>query len=277
MLHETINYTEDGRVHLTTYVLDVYRRTQGMTRPAMIVLPGGGYEHISTSEGEPVALTFNQLGYNAFVLTYSVGDESRWPNPLVEVAWAVKTIREHAEEWQIDPNKIATVGFSAGGSLSGIFATHWNNPVVAETLGCAPEDIMPNACCVGYGPSDLSLILDMDEAVKAQFVAGGEGAMIADGTPEASFVNYINETTRPMFVWHSRTDEVVSAQNAMAVGSKMYELGLPFELHVFDDGHHGQSSNNRISHPDDADRGKSIGMWVPLADMWLRRLWGMNE
>ena len=90
-------------------------------------------------------------------------------------------------------------------------------------------------------------------------------------------MNYINETTRPMFVWHSRTDEVVSAQNAMAVGSKMYELGLPFELHVFDDGHHGQSSNNRISHPDDADRGKSIGMWVPLADMWLRRQWGMNE
>ena len=278
MIHEQINLKDDGRVNVRTYVLDVYRRTQGMLRPAMVVLPGGGYGHISTSEGEPVALTFNRLGYNAFVLSYSVMEYSEYPNPVDELAATIKMIRERADEWQIDPDRIGIVGFSAGGSLAGIYATQWHNPELAARLGCDSEMLKPNVALVGYGPSDWKYMGgEVDPEAAAKVNATERGKILDDGTPEVGFVDYIDEKTAPMFIWHARQDELVDVENALSTASHMQAAGRPFELHIFDDGHHGQSVNNRISHPDDVDADWSIQQWVPLADHWVRRQFGMNE
>ena len=279
MIHETIDLKDDGRVNLRTYILDVYRRTKGVTRPAVIVCPGGGYGHISTSEGEPAALTFNQLGYNCFVLSYSVGDYSEYPAPLDEVASVVAMVRDRADEWQVDPDKVAVLGFSAGASLAGILATQWHAPELAKRLGTTSEHVRPNACLLGYAPSDLDhMWSDLDPEERAALVGeGGEGKILRDKTPQASFANYIDERTVPMFIWHSRTDELVPCVNALITATAMERAKVPFELHLIDAGHHGQSVDNRISHPLDDDCDVSIQAWVPLADHWLRRRFGMAE
>ncbi len=277
MIHETIDLTEDGRVSVRTYVLDVYRRTKGVTRPAMIVCPGGGYGHISTSEGEPVALTFNQLGYNCFVLSYSVGDDSSCPNPLVELARTVAMVRERADEWQVDPSRVAVVGFSAGANLSAMLATQWHDPEVAALAGSTCEGIRPDACLVGYAPSDLTRMeTDLPEEERMEKLGeGGEGRILTDGTPQVSYANFIDGRTVPMFLWHSRTDEIVPSVNALLAARAMDDAGVPYELHLIDAGHHGQSVDNRISHPLDDDCDPSIQAWVPLADHWVRRRFGM--
>jgi len=120
MIHETINYTNDGRVNLQTYIPDIH---EGPLMPVMIALPGGAWTHLSYTEGEMVALTFVKERYVSFVLNYSVGDYSQFPNPLVEICWAISYIRQHAKEWYIDPNKIVVAGFSAGASVASMSAT----------------------------------------------------------------------------------------------------------------------------------------------------------
>lgn len=282
MKHEVINFTEDGRVHLTTYVLDVYRRTEGMVRPAVIVLPGGGYQHIGTSEGEPVALTFNQLGYNAFVLPYSVGDYSEWPNPLDEVSRAIAYVRDHAEQYQVDPNKIVLAGFSAGANLAGISATQWKAPELAARLGIPSEHMRPDLAIVCYAPSaikyqDNDAIEGNSEAADQVPGHTGIGKLLTDATPNVGFADYVDADTVPMFLAHTRHDELVPVINVLYAGEKMVEHDREFELHLFNYGHHGMSTNNRISHPDDDDTEWAWQQWVPLADRWVRKQLGMNE
>ena len=87
-------------------------------RPLVLVVPGGGYSHVSPREGDPVALQFAAAGYHTAVLTYSVGEGARDYRPLRQLSEALGLLRQHAEEWHILPDKIAVCGFSAGGHLA---------------------------------------------------------------------------------------------------------------------------------------------------------------
>ena len=104
--------------------LDVYLRTpapampNALRRPLVLVVPGGGYEHVSAREADPVALQFAAAGYHAAVLTYSVGEGARNYQPLRQLSAALALLREHAEAWGVLPEQIAVCGFSAGGHLA---------------------------------------------------------------------------------------------------------------------------------------------------------------
>ncbi|WP_088088400.1 alpha/beta hydrolase [Bacillus sp. OV166] len=140
MIHEKINLSNNGKVKLITYIHDnSVKREKEMgpapKRPAIIVLPGGAYYFISERETEPVALTFMKEGFNTFVLHYSFGDDSIFPNPLLDVSLAILTVRKNAEKWGIDPDAICLMGFSAGSGIAALSATQWNNPEIAEKLG----------------------------------------------------------------------------------------------------------------------------------------------
>lgn len=106
-------------VWMDTYILeDSAQYNTGCARPAVLVLPGGGYTFTSDREAEFIALEFNTMGYHAFVLRYSVGAAALVPAPILEGFWAIATIRDHAQEWHVDPDKLAVCGFSAGGHLA---------------------------------------------------------------------------------------------------------------------------------------------------------------
>ena len=138
MLHKEINieldYTGLDLEHdtafqpiLATYVLNpCMEGDYSKPRPAVIICPGGSYEFTSDREAEPVALAWNTRGYHAFVLRYSVAP-SRFPCALFELATAVAFVREHAGEWNIDPEHIFVCGFSAGGHLTASLGVFWNS------------------------------------------------------------------------------------------------------------------------------------------------------
>ena len=87
-------------------------------RPLVLVVPGGGYNHVSPREGDPVALQFAAAGYHTAVLTYTVGEGARNYMPMRQLAQAIGLLRQHAAEWNILPDQIAVCGFSAGGHLA---------------------------------------------------------------------------------------------------------------------------------------------------------------
>ncbi|MEE1328552.1 MAG: alpha/beta hydrolase, partial [Oscillospiraceae bacterium] len=129
MIHMTC--PDHPEATLEGYLLDCdIAYGQNMKRPAVLVLPGGGYLYCSHREGEPVALRYAAAGFHAFVLRYSTRWDAAGFSPLAEASWAIGYIRENAEEWNIDPDCLAVCGFSAGGHLalsSGLLAENKPN------------------------------------------------------------------------------------------------------------------------------------------------------
>ena len=114
------------KVRLTAYIPDqILENENQQARPAVLILPGGGYERTSKREAEPVAMRFVSEGLCAFVLDYSIAP-ARFPQALCEALSAASYIRENAKDWQIDPHKIAVRGFSAGGHLAASVGIFWN-------------------------------------------------------------------------------------------------------------------------------------------------------
>src|SRR6266699_4506506 len=97
------------------------------TGAAVIVCPGGGYSHLADHEGRPVAEWLNTLGISAFVLKYRLGPRYHHPAPLQDAARAISTVRARATEWNIDPKRIAILGFSAGGHVASTIGTHFDS------------------------------------------------------------------------------------------------------------------------------------------------------
>ncbi len=280
MIYEKINYTEDGRVSLQTYIPDLCRDDLPL-RPAMIACPGGGWEFHGAAEGEGVALTFVKEGYAGFVLNYSLGEYSEFPNPLVEISWAIRTVREHASEWHIDPNRIYISGFSAGATVAALSATQWNDPRICEVLGGDATMYRPDAAVLAYGVFDISTVfsgvdlssIPKDVAIELGLKLGfTRGQVVANLSPEVNVVNYVSKDSAPMFIFQSKTDEFVPVSNAERLAAKMEEYGRPYALQIFESGRHGMSVNNRLTDPvEEID--PEWNQWVDKCLKWLEDIY----
>ena len=108
-----------GGGSLTVYLRDAAQAMpNALRRPVVVVVPGGGYNHVSAREADPVALQFAAAGYHTAILTYGVGEGARHYQPLRQLNAAIGLLRYHAEAWNLLPEKIAVCGFSAGGHLA---------------------------------------------------------------------------------------------------------------------------------------------------------------
>ena len=113
MKTEVIMLNEKRNVTLTAYLQGVGGEFRYVTkRPAIIVIPGGGYQYCSEREADPIALPYLKAGYQVFILRYSLRADAQWPNPLDDYEQAMALIREKAEEWNLYADKIAVIGFS---------------------------------------------------------------------------------------------------------------------------------------------------------------------
>ena len=207
---------EERDVSLTCYIQPVGDGVGGMTkRPAMIVIPGGGYQYCSGREADPVAFPYLQAGYQAFILRYSVQDNSVWDNPLQDYEQAMETIIAHADEWHIDADRIAIIGFSAGGHLAACAATMSKH--------------RPRAAILGY-------------PVISTYYRWNKSA------PDPS--EAVDENTCPCFIFASRNDGTVPIQDSLNFLNALNTKGIPFETHIYSYANHGFSTcepqlNNR--------------------------------
>lgn len=241
MLHKRLelwseNYLKEHDVAgvpvMDTYVLDGER-----SRSAVLVCPGGGYGMTSSREAEAIALQFNAVGYHAFVLYYSVAP-NRHPQPLRDVSRAMCMIRDHAAEWNVDAERIAVCGFSAGGHLAASLGVHWGR---TEWLDGAPGVEVganrPNA-----------LILSYPVITSGEFAHQGSFNNLLGDQPDPALLAAMSLETQvtaaatpPTFVWHTVEDQAVPVENALLFAGALRSCGVPFELHIYPDGPHGLS------------------------------------
>ncbi len=219
---------------LTAYLLD--GNTNGtQIRPAVLVIPGGGYDHVSSIEGERVALFYNSAGFHAFILDYCVAPH-RHPLPIMNAAKSIELIRENAKEWSISSDKIAVCGFSAGGHLAASISTMWND---AEIFGNDEEKNLlhkPNVTILSY-----PVITCGEFAHKGSFINLSGSEEENELWKKLSLEHRVDKNTPPAFIWHTCSDASVPVENSMLYASALRKFDIPFEVHIYPDGPHGMS------------------------------------
>ena len=149
------NHTLPSGAALVGYLRDETTEMPAFNiRPAILILPGGGYAWCSSREADPVAMQFLQAGYNVFILTYTCRKDDTQPplrwQPLIDAAGAILHIRRNAAKFRVDPFKVAVCGFSAGGHLAASTAILWDAEPVQKALSIHAEEARPDAVVLGY-------------------------------------------------------------------------------------------------------------------------------
>lgn len=237
-----ITLNSDRDVTLTAYLYDVGGEFGNIEkRPAILILPGGGYRTCSDREAEPVALRYLSAGFQTFILRYSVGDGVKWPQPLEDYEVAMAMIRERAEEWKLYPDKVAVIGFSSGGHLAACSAT------IAKQK--------PDAAILGYS------VLE-EQTVQVRLPA-------APGLPDK-----VNEDTSPCFLFATRTDDTVPISNTLSFASALAGKGIMFELHIYSYGPHGFSTADSSVLAPGTLICPRVSDWIEDSIAWLRENFG---
>ena len=269
MIHEKIFLREgEPDITLTTYVADERR----VKRDAILIMPGGGYTQVCADrEGEPIALAFMARGFNAFVLHYGVNEKALYPRPLADASLAMQYIREHSEEFCIDPARVFAVGFSAGGHLCASLGSLWNAPELRAALPDMPEGInRPTGTILCYA------VLSADEA-KPHSGTLRTAMGTQDPTPEQRAIFSINrrisEDTAPAFFMHTVEDRGVPVQNALVTMKAMADKGISFDARIYPHGPHGVSlADGQTSFTNPPYRDEEIARWIDDAAYWMKHV-----
>lgn len=264
-------------------------------RPTVIICPGGAFLATTDREAEPVAMRFVAQGYNAIVLRYNTyfgkkvmdrknppkaNDKSAYPQPLFDIAKAMLIIRENAENWLVDNDKIVLCGFSAGGNVVANLGVHWQDDLLKEKFNVDSELFKPNAIIIGYGLTDHMAMKKgasfSNEGAKkfaelANKAAFGKEYPSDEELMNASPVNYVSEKVPPTFIWHTADDSSVYVTNSLNYASMLSKHKVPYELHIFEEGGHGLSLCDETTAAKDGDINPGCKPWVDLAINWLRK------
>lgn len=240
--------------------------------PAVIILGGGGYKTIDSYETVPVALNFLSKGYHSFILEYSIDENSTYPNPLIDVYEAILFIREKTSEWDIDKDKIVLIGFSAGAHLAGLCGSQWKLDKFEKLMERKKENFKPNAMILCYPITSMELL----RKEKGKNIGVNWGEILQQDKDEIDVIKSIDYDTIPTFIWHTRTDGVVSVTQSIKMMEKMNEFNIPYEAHIFFDGFHGLSLNNSLSNykyaVQDGYNPINVDKWFELMINWLNRI-----
>lgn len=267
MTSEKIYLYEDRTDVYLEVMLRTYSDEVAMKkRPAMLVCPGGGYGMCSDREAEPIACAFLASGFHAFVLRYSVSENAslqspEFSQPLLDASLAMKIIRDNAEKWNVDSEKVAVIGFSAGGHLAGSLGTLWHEDYIYKKID------MP----YGYNKPS-AMILCYPVLSGGEFAHRGSFNNLYGSTEQnAEFIKRfslelcVSDKTVPTFLWHTAEDGAVPVENSLLFSMALSKENIPFELHVFPKGGHGMS----LATAEVGCDSPYVARWIGFAKKWL--------
>ncbi len=221
---------------------------------AVIVCPGGGYVNKAPHEGAPIAQMINAAGAHAFTLDYRV-KPYRHPAPLTDAQRAIRYVRAHAKELGVLPDKIAILGFSAGGHLTGSAGTIFDggdpaSPDPVERVSCRPDAFAPCYAVLSFtqhhhrGSADALLGPDAAQAERRLL----------------SLEERVSADTPPCFLWHTAADAGVPVENSLLFAAALSRYKIPFSLHVYPYGRHGIGLGADV--PLARDWPSALGAWL---------------
>lgn len=207
------------------------------TGAAVIICPGGGYGVlVIEKEGYAIARYFADKGIAAFVLKYRLPDKKimkdKSTGPLQDAQQAIRLVRRHAEEWNINPGKIGIMGFSAGGHLAATVGTHYRMSVADNTQG---DNLRPDFMILVYP------VISMTDSLGH---AGSRKNLLGENPGYEKIKLFSNELqvtddTPPAFLIHAGDDKVVDVDNSISFYEALRHHKVPAEMHIYPKGDHG--------------------------------------
>ncbi|MDO4912709.1 MAG: alpha/beta hydrolase [Lactobacillus sp.] len=240
------------------YEMDFYQLTEiaklkDDQHPLMLILPGGSFNHLSIREGEAIALAYLHYGFQAAVLKYNlIQDGPVYPDAYQSVLDAISYFRQNATELKIDPNRIVTIGFSAGGHV----ATTANN--------FADDSNRPNLTILGYPLISFGKI-GFEIPTEAQKLFPKEKEIYDTSLG-------VNEKTPASFIFHASDDKTVDVQNSLEYALALAEHHVPCETHIYRNGGHGfgLATPEQVVHGREFTDNPHVSTWFKLSLEWLR-------
>ena len=242
--HEPVQTPDTSRgvtrlTDVTNPSLLVYEPDESLKNGASVIIaPGGGYHILAIDiEGYEIAEWLNKQGITAFILQYRVPQKQE--GALMDMQRAVRIVRSNAWQWDLNPEKIGVLGFSAGGSLSARISTRFK------------ED--------HYTPVDesdeASARPDFTVLVYPAYLADGEGGSL---TPELS----VEKKTPPVFMFGT-ADDPYANRSVLEMSKALTEYQVSYELHVLPEGGHGYGLRKG---------NVAAETWPDLAEKWLENI-----
>jgi acetyl esterase/lipase len=250
-----------GKACEDTPTLTIFEPQKGHANgSAVVILPGGAYAHLASNlEGRQVADWFTARGFRAFVLSYRLTSNGYLlPVPLLDARRAVQTVRARARDYFIAPDRIAIIGFSAGGHLAALSATQFvagkadaEDPI--ERVSSRPDYLILGYPWIGAISSDTSHlsycklfnVMDRCEALRVAY------------SPDL----FVSKDTPPTFWFHTFNDQTVPVEQGLRFYEALVKAGVPAEAHIFANGPHGTGLGK-------ADA--ALDQWPNLLEIWLR-------
>jgi len=231
---------------------------------AVVVLPGGGYGGLAPHEGRDYALWLNQQGLSAFVVQYRLGSKGyRHPIMLQDAARAVRLVRARANDWKIDPKRVAIMGSSAGGHLASTLLTQFDagNPDAQDPVD--RQSSRPDLGILCYA------VISMGEHTHQ-----GSKNNLLGTNPDPRLVELLSNElqvkkpsaaspgTPPCFVWHTWEDKAVKVENALMFATALQKAGVPFDLHIYQQGRHGIGLNDKPPFANAHPWSRDLAFWL---------------
>lgn len=237
---------------------------------AVVVCPGGGYSGRATDhEGKQVAEWLNARGVHAFVLKYRTANESKitpplQPGPMLDVQRAIRSVRAHAKDHNIDAKKIGVWGFSAGGHLASTAATHF------DAGKADAEDPLDRVTC----RPDFAILAYPVISMKEGVTHGGSKKNLLGDKPDPKLVEFysnelqVTKETPPTFLFHTKEDKAVLLQNSELFVEACKKHGVETELYVVEKGRHGVGLG---TDPKWTGGEKAVADWPEKLEAWMKK------
>jgi len=229
---------------------------------AVIICPGGGYVTLaSDKEGTDFAKWFNTLGISAYVLKYRLNTwdnkKYQYPAQFNDATRAIRLVRSKSKEWDLNPDKVGIMGFSAGGHLASTVGTHFDNGNGKASDPVEKVSSRPDFMILGYPV--ISMTTSYTHTFSRQMVLGPDLNM--------ELANYLSSElqvttfTPPTFLFQTNEDNAVPAENSVLFYLALRKAGVPAEIHIFEKGQHGVGM---------ALKDPALSVWNELLKQWLK-------
>jgi acetyl esterase/lipase len=238
--------------------LTAYIPASNPTKTAVVIAPGGGYQHLSmVKEGSDVAAWLNERGVAAFVLKYRLGMKYHNPVELEDAQRAIRMVRANAAQYGIGADRIGMWGFSAGGHLTASAGTMFDAGKPDATDVIEQQSSRPDFLILAY---PVITMLD-------PYVHKGSRLYLLGDTPTQAEEEamspelHVTAQTPPTFLFSTTDDKTVPVMNSVMFYSALVKAGVPAEMHLFQHGAHGSGL---------APTNPELHIWTELLIKWMR-------
>lgn len=237
--------------------MDILQPKSDKKLPAIVYVTGGGFINANKDNGIQLRMHLAEAGYLVASIQYRVAPTAKFPQPLEDVKSSIRYLKAHAEQFNIDPDRIGIVGGSAGGYLTAMAGTTSGTATFdkGENLNV---DSSVKAAVDLYGLSDLTRIGDdYDDAVKEKHKSAGatealwvngspvfggkDGGILADreAADKANPITYISKNSAPMLLMHGTADTVVSPSQTDLLFQALQKNHIPSKRYLVEGAAHG--------------------------------------